>query len=229
MLEYTELKTCYREYILKYFGEKMIRNYCGYCENCKKEKNIKDFSLEAKKIISGVGRAKESLGISTLANMLMGKADTKMLNKGLDKISTFGIMREDKQEWIESFINYMISEKYLIQSAGSFPVLKLGKKYKDILNGNIKVIRKEDEKIDFDYYEKNLFKELNSLRKEISKQENIAPYIIFSDMTLIEMAEKKPRNRWDMLKIKGIGNQKFKSYGEKFLERINNYCMEERV
>ena len=109
MLEYAELKSCYREYILKYFGEKMIRNYCGYCENCKKEKNIKDFSLEAKKIISGVGRAKESLGISTLANMLMGKADTKMLNKGLDKISTFGIMREDKQEWIESFINYMIS------------------------------------------------------------------------------------------------------------------------
>lgn len=107
----------------------MIRNYCGYCENCKK-KNIKDFSLEAKKIISGVGRAKESLGISTLANMLMGKADTKMLNKGLDKISTFGIMREDKQEWIESFINYMISEKYLVQSAGSFPVLKLGKSTK---------------------------------------------------------------------------------------------------
>ena len=229
MLEYAELKTCYREYILKYFGEKMIRNYCGYCENCKKEKNIKDFSLEAKKIISGVGRAKESLGISTLANMLMGKADTKMLNKGLDKISTFGIMREDKQEWIESFINYMISEKYLIQSAGSFPVLKLGKKYKDILNGNIKVIRKENEKIDFDYYENNLFKELNSLRKEISKQENIAPYIIFSDMTLIEMAEKKPRTRWDMLKIKGIGNQKFKSYGARFLERINNYCMEERL
>ena len=229
MLEYAELKTCYREYILKYFGEKMIRNYCGYCENCKKEKNIKDFSLEAKKIISGVGRAKESLGISTLANMLMGKADTKMLNKGLDKISTFGIMREDKQEWIESFINYMISEKYLIQSAGSFPVLKLGKKYKDILNGNIKVIRKENEKIDFDYYENNLFKELNSLRKEISKQENIAPYIIFSDMTLIEMAEKKPRTRWDMLKIKGIGNQKFKSYGARFLERINNYCMEARL
>ena len=104
-----------------------------------------------------------------------------------------------------------------------------GKNYKEILNDNIKIIRKENEKIDFDYYENALFKELNSLRKEISKKENIAPYIIFSDMTLIEMAEKKPRNRWDMLKIKGIGNQKFKSYGEKFLERINNYCMEERI
>jgi len=73
-----------------------------------------------------------------------------------------------------------------------------------------------------------LFKELNSLRKEISKKENIAPYIIFSDMTLIEMAEKKPTNRWEMLKIKGIGNQKFTNYGERFLERINAYNMEEK-
>lgn len=220
MLEYAELTSCYREFILKYFGEKMIRDYCGYCENCKKEKNIKDFSLEAKKIISGVGRAKESLGVSTLANMLIGKADTKMQHKGLDKLSTFGIMRENSQEWIESFINYMISEKYLIQSAGSFPVLKLGEKYKEILEDKLKVIRKNDEKIIFDYYENNLFKELNELRKEIARQENIAPYIIFSDMTLIEMAEKKPQNRWEMLKIKGIGNQKFINYGEKFLQRI---------
>ena len=89
-------------------------------------------------------------------------------------------------------------------------------------------LRKENEKIDFDYYENALFKELNSLRKEISKKENIAPYIIFSDMTLIEMAEKKPTNRWEMLKIKGIGNQKFTNYGERFLERINAYNMEEK-
>ena len=111
-------------------------------------------------------------------------------------------------------------EKYLIQSAGSFPVLKLGDKYKEILEDKLKVIKKNDEKIIFDYYENNLFKELNELRKEIARQENIAPYIIFSDMTLIEMAEKKPQNRWEMLKIKGIGNQKFINYGEKFLQRI---------
>ena len=223
MQEYAELQSCYREFILKYFGEKMIRNYCGHCENCKKEKDIKDFSLEAKKIISCVGRTKESLGISTLSNMLVGKADSKMLNKGLNKISTFGIMREEKIEWIENFINYMILEKYLTQSAGSFPVIKLGEKYKDILEDKLKIIRKTDEQVNFDYFENELFKELNCLRKEIANQENIAPYIVFSDMTLIEMAEKKPKNRWDMLKIKGVGNQKFHNYGQQFLELINNF------
>lgn len=223
MQEYAELQSCYREFILKYFGEKMIRDYCGHCENCKKEKDVKDFSLEAKKIISCVGRTKESLGISTLSNMLVGKADSKMLNKGLDKISTFGIMREESIEWIENFINYMILEKYLVQSAGSFPVLKLGEKYKDILEDRLKVIRKSDEKVNFDYFENNLFKNLIALRKEIANTEKIAPYIVFSDMTLIEMAEKKPLNRWEMLKIKGIGNQKFNNYGEKFLELITNF------
>lgn len=223
MQEYAELKSCYREFILKYFGEKMIRDFCGYCENCKKEKDVKDFSLEAKKIISCVGRTKESLGVSTLSNMLIGKADSKMLNKGLDKISTFGIMRDKELEWIEHFINYMILEKYLIQSAGSFPVVKLGEKYKDILENRLKIIRKSDEKVNFDYFENELFKELNTLRKEIAKTENIAPYIVFSDMTLIEMAEKKPINRWEMLKIKGVGNQKFNNYGSRFLELIVNF------
>lgn len=223
MLEYAELKTCYREFILKYFGEKMIRNFCGYCENCKKEKDIKDFSLEAKKVISCVGRTKESLGISTLSNMLIGKADSKMLNKGLHKISTFGIMRDKSLDWIEHFINYMLLEKYLIQSAGSFPVVKLGDRYKDILEDKLKIIRKSDERVNFDYFENELFKQLNILRKEIAKTENIAPYIVFSDMTLIEMAEKKPLNRWEMLKIKGVGNQKFTNYGEKFLKIIQNF------
>lgn len=223
MLEYAELQSCYREFILKYFGEKMIRNYCGHCENCKKEKDVKDFSLEAKKIISCVGRTKESLGISTLSNMLIGKADSKMLSKGLNKISTFGIMRDKSLEWIENFINYMILEKYLIQSAGSFPVIKLGEKYKEILEDKLKIIRKSDEIINFDYFENRLFKELNILRKEIAKAQNIAPYIVFSDMTLIEMAEKKPTNRWEMLKIKGVGNQKFNNYGQPFLESIINF------
>ena len=223
MIEYAELTSCYRQYILRYFGEKMIRDYCGYCENCKKEKNIKDYSIEAKKIICCVGRTGENLGVSTVSNILLGRADSKMLRKGLDKISTFGIMREYKQEWIEDFINHMISEKFLNQSAGSFPVLKLGEKYKKILDGSLKIKRKENENVEFDYFENALFKELNALRKEISKKENVAPYIIFSDVSLIEMAEKKPKNKWEMLKIKGVGNQKFKSYGDIFLEKILQY------
>ena len=221
MINYCDTEDCYREYILKYFGEKIIRSYCGNCSNCLDQKDIKDYSIEAKKIISCVGRAKEKIGISTLTNMLIGRADSKMINMGLDKLSTFGIMSDVDHDWLENFIQYMLTEKYILQTAGSYPVVTLGEKYKDILDDKIKVIRKNDEKIHTDYFENELFKRLIDLRKKIADKENVKPYIIFSDITIIEMSEKKPRNRWEMIKINGIGNQKFMRYGELFLEEIN--------
>lgn len=223
MVNYCETNNCLREYILKYFGDKLIRSYCAKCSNCKKEKNIKDFSIEAKKVISCIGRAKENIGVSTLINILLGKDDAKILRKGLNKLSTFGIMRDVDTNFLENFINYMLNEKYIYQSAGSYPVVKLGKHYKDILEDKIKIIRKVDEQIHRNYFENDLYKLLINLREELAIKNNVRPYIIFSDMTIVEMAEKKPKNRFEMLKIQGIGNQKFLNYGMTFLDKINEY------
>ena len=227
MVEYAYLESCYREYILKYFGDKRIKNYCGKCGNCKTLKNVEDLTIEAQKVISCIGRAKESIGVSTLVNILYGRSDTKMDRKEYHKLSTFGIMNDKELNWIEEFINFLISEGYCEQSAGSFPILKLNNKSRKVLKNELSVFRRKDEKITFDYFEDPLFEKLNQLRNEIAKEEDVAPYIIFSDMTLLEMAEYKPKNRWDMLKIPGVGNQKFKSYGDKFLKIINSYSDEE--
>lgn len=223
MVEYAYLESCYREYILKYFGDKRIKNYCGKCGNCKTLKNVEDLTIEAQKVISCIGRAKESIGISTLVNILYGRSDTKMDRKEFNKLSTFGIMKDRDIVWIEEFVNFLISEGYFEQSAGSFPVLKFNDRSRRVLKNEISVFRRVDEKISFDYFEDPLFESLNQLRGEIAKAEGVAPYIVFSDMTLLEMAEYKPKNRWEMLKIRGIGNQKFKSYGEAFLKVINSY------
>ena len=183
--------------------------------------------MEAQKILSCIGRAKESIGISTLTNILVGKSDTKMDKKEYHKLSTFGIMQEREREWIEEFINFLISDGYLEQSAGSFPVLRLNERARKVLKNETSVFRRIDEKVTFDYYEDPLFENLNQLRNEIAEREKVAPYIVFSDLTLMELAEKKPKNRWDMLKIRGIGNQKFKNYGEEFLKVINSFSDED--
>lgn len=227
MVEYAYLESCYREYILKYFGDKRIKNYCGKCGNCKSFKNVEDLTVESQKILSCIGRAKESIGISTLTNILVGKSDTKMDKKEYHKLSTFGIMQERERNWIEEFINFLISDGYLEQSAGSFPVLRLNGRARKVLKNETTVFRRVDEKVTFDYYEDPLFENLNQLRNEIAEKEKVAPYIVFSDLTLMEMAEKKPKNRWDMLKIRGIGNQKFKNYGEEFLKVINSFSDED--
>ncbi|MGL4403158.1 MAG: DNA helicase RecQ [Fusobacteriaceae bacterium] len=221
MVDYAYLESCYREYILKYFGERRIKNYCGNCQNCSTVKDIEDFTLEAQKVFSCVGRAKESIGVSSLVNILMGRIDTKLEKKGFRNLSTFAIMKDSDRGWLEEFINFLISEKYITQSAGSFPILLLEKKAYEVLKNEKRVRRRDSEKISFEYYNNEIFQKLLSLRKEIAREEKVAPYNIFSDLTLIELAEQKPETRWDMLKIRGIGNQKFKNYGERVMEVIN--------
>ena len=223
MVEYAYLESCYREFILQYFGDKRIKNYCGNCGNCKKAKDVENLTTESKMVISCIGRAKENIGISTLVNILLGKPDTKIERKGYTELSTFGIMKDKSREWLEEFINFLISEECLELSAGSFPIVQLNKNSFSILKDKKIILRRSNETVSFDYYEDPLFENLNKLRKEISNEENVAPYIIFSDLTLIELAEKKPKNKWEMLKIRGIGNQKFKNYGERFLKIINSF------
>ncbi|MGL5544598.1 MAG: DNA helicase RecQ [Cetobacterium sp.] len=227
MVNYAYLESCYREYILKYFGDKRIKNYCGNCGNCKNFKDIQSFTLDAQKIFSCIGRTKESIGISTLTNILMGKVDSKIERKEYFKLSTFGIMATYTRVNLEEFIYYLISENYLEQSAGSFPTLKLTNKAFEVLKNIKAVFRKSNESVTFDYFEDPLFETLNSLRKEIAEKEGVPPYIIFSDLTLMELAEKKPSNRWEMLKVRGIGNQKFKNYGNLFLKTINQLSPQE--
>ena len=227
MVDYAYLESCYREYILKYFGDKRIKNYCGNCGNCKNFKDVKSFTLDAQKVFSCIGRTKESIGISTLTNILMGKMDTKIERKEYFKLTTFGIMASHNRTDLEEFIYYLISENYLEQSAGSFPTLKLTPKAFEVLKNIKAVFRKVNESVTFNYFEDPLFETLNKLRKEIAQKEGAPPYIIFSDLTLMEMAEKKPQNRWEMLKIRGIGNQKFKNYGDLFLKTINKLSPQE--
>lgn len=227
MVDYAYLESCYREYILKYFGDKRIKNYCGNCGNCKNFKDVKSFTLDAQKVFSCIGRTKESIGISTLTNILMGKMDTKIERKEYFRLTTFGIMASHNRTDLEEFIYYLISENYLEQSAGSFPTLKLTPKAFEVLKNIKAVFRKVNESVTFNYFEDPLFETLNKLRKEIAQKEGVPPYIIFSDLTLMEMAEKKPQNRWEMLKIRGIGNQKFKNYGDLFLKTINKLSPQE--
>lgn len=221
MVEYATSETCYRERLLKYFGDKMIRDYCGNCGNCKDVEDIEDFTIEAQKVLSCIGRAKQMVGVSTLVSILLGRYDSKIKRKGYENLSTFGIMRDRKNDWLEEFINFLLIEGYMSQSAGSFPVLQLNSKSYDVLENRIKVSRKNGEIMTYNHYDNEVFKNLYHLRGEIAREENVAPYIVFSDVTLVEMAELKPKTRWEMLKIHGVGNQKYKNYGERFLEILN--------
>lgn len=220
MIEYAELESCYREYILSYFGEPRVKDYCGFCGNCRHRTDVENVTIEAQKVLSCIGRAKENIGVSTLANMLLGKADTKMQNKQLDKLSTFGILKEKGSAWMENFLHYLLAEGYISQTAGSFPVLKLNTQSWEILKAKRKVLREEEEKVQFSVQRNSLFRKLLQLRLEIAEEEKVAPYIIFSDLTLLEFSQVRPKTRSEMMRIQGVGNQKYQHFGERFLDCI---------
>ncbi len=98
MVNYATIKTCLREYILKYFGDKRIKNYCGNCQHCHVATDVLDLTVDAQKILSCIGRVKGSLGGFTIIKILMGEMDKKIERKELHKLSTFGLLNNYKRD-----------------------------------------------------------------------------------------------------------------------------------
>ncbi|MFW6283620.1 MAG: DNA helicase RecQ [Minisyncoccales bacterium] len=224
IIDYCHTPSCLRSYILDYFDANNNIKNCNHCSNCNNKKKIIDITEEAQKIISCVYKMNESHGINMVAWVLKGSKRKKVLENNFNKLSTYGIMKDLKIKKIKNLINFLIAEKYLELEGGKYPTVSWTNKSKPILKGEGKVKRRiipqEITKVrDSD----KLFEKLRKLRTKIAREEGYPPYIIFNDDTLQEMIEKGPKNKKEMLKIKGVGSVKFKKYGEQFLKKIKKH------
>ncbi|HHV26161.1 DNA helicase RecQ [Anaerosalibacter bizertensis] len=227
MIDYCHTRDCLRGRLLNYFGDEVGNKNCNFCSNCLDDRELKDISLEAKKIISCVYRMEQRYGTTMVAKVLMGSRDKRILEFGLDKLSTYGIMDEYTEKVIKDMILLLIADGYLHMTEGKFPVVQLTPKSMEILKGEKKVyqrVEKEEElpKRDLPIHGE-LFKELRGIRMEIAMKKSVPPYVIFSDSTLREMCTYLPENKEEMLTMKGIGNVKYERYGEIFLDAILEY------
>ena len=227
MVDYCHTPRCLRRYILEYFGEKSLPETCGNCDNCRAEMEIKDITVEAQKIFSCVKRMGERFGINMVAGVLKGSKNQRVLGYGFDKLSTYGIMKEYPLREIINLINLLIAEEYLKLTESKFPIVQLRKKVIPVLRNEEAVtqrVPRRKQAIDADA---SLFGVLRALRKEIAEREKVPPYIIFHDSTLREMCHSRPEDARSMLAIPGVGETKFKKYGEQFLEAIRKYRNEQ--
>ncbi|MDD2556231.1 MAG: DNA helicase RecQ [Syntrophaceticus sp.] len=225
MIGYCYTPHCLRNYILHYFGEETTEE-CGKCGTCNDEYELQEITIEAQKILSCVIRMKERFGISLIADVLKGSQSQKVLSYGFDKLSTYGLLSNMKTKEITDLINYLLAEQYITLQGGQFPVVKLTRKAVPALKSQEKVYRKVRIKKETAAPDSQLFEKLRTLRKGISQQENIPPYVIFHDFTLREMAEICPTDQVLMLAIKGMGETKFARYGYLFLEVIRKHLKE---
>ena len=233
MVDLVYSNTCYRKNILNYFGEIFLED-CNNCSNCLNEGEVVDKTLDAQKVISCIARMKRSFGATMIIDVLRGSKNKKVLDLGFDTLTTYGIMKNYSNEDLKTFINTLVSHGFLdvvenIGPRGSFPTIKLNEQSLKVIRQEIKVEFKEDKVTKSRYVENELYEMLVSLRSEIAKEEGIAPYMVFGDATLKNMASVYATNKEEMLNISGVGQIKYEKYGNRFKDIIEKYIEEKNI
>lgn len=234
IIDYCNTDMCLRKYILEYFGELPLFDNCHNCGNCLSEVEKADITVDAMKILSCIKRLKEKYGSGVVTDVLKGSNTYKNQMLGFDKLSTFGIMSEYSKNTIKDLIYFLITEGYIETFGDKYPVLRLTANASKVLFEGEKVtIKRKIEKfieaqVD-EVYDAKLFEILKALRKRISEETHVPPFIVFSDTSLKQMATYFPTSEKQMLKISGVGYSKFDKYGNRFLETIRPYVSENNI
>ena len=249
MINYATSRTCRRQNLLAYFGEPYVSEKadcqpsccCDICSAPAPE--MKDVTIPAQKFLCCIIRTNQRFGAGYVTDVLLGSKNQRILDNGHSRISTWGIGKEySKQEWME-LCDLLVEEGYIIKS-GDYNVLELTDKGKRFVASRSELmlplrpaplynlssrssgknvrgekIIAEKPAID-DSQAEAIIKNLKAWRKRKADDLNIAPYMIFGDKTLLDLAAKKPKNRGDLLNIYGIGRTKAEEFGRALIQII---------
>ncbi|HWI55407.1 MAG TPA: DNA helicase RecQ [Desulfobacteria bacterium] len=224
MIDYCHTTSCLRRYILLYFGEEDAPDHCGNCSSCNDESELNDITVEAQKILSCIVHMREKFGAAFVAEVLKGSQNKKVRQFGFERLSTYGLMREYTLKEIKDIINVLIAEGYINSSEGQYPVVRVAQKALPVLKGECSVYQRVQKRQETPKEDESLFESLRILRKEISEEEGVPPFVVFADSTLREMCSFLPVDQAAMLSVKGVGETKFARYGERFMEVIREYA-----
>ena len=225
-----ESATCRRALLLRHFGEDPPVA-CGNCDNCLEAPGVRDCTELARKLLSAVYRTGQSFGFGHIEKVLTGQADERVLQRGHDRLSVFGIVDAEEAHLLRPLSR-------ALQARGSLaPTEHNGL----MLAGDARAILKGDASVELVLAARPerrqrkprmgganpvgdpLFDALRALRRELAAEAGLPPYVIFHDATLREMAASRPASLAAMGKVGGVGARKLDAYGEAFLAVIRQY------
>jgi ATP-dependent DNA helicase RecQ len=227
MVDYCQTTQCLQSFVLRYFGQEPEAD-CQRCSNCTQTFDVEDITIVAQQVLSCVLRLRQRYGIKVVVGVLRGSKDKKIVDAGLDKLSTYGLMRRLSDKVVTGYVRHLITEGYLSLSDGQYPVLQLTSKAGPVLKQEASVLMKvlqvkSATHANSSTVDSGLFERLRELRRELAVMNEVPPYVIFPDTTLRELASLRPTDRSSLLRIKGIGEVKAERYGRQFLEIIQDY------
>ena len=249
---YCMTTSCLRNYILKYFGE-TTHQPCDNCGNCHQEFEELDMTLDAKWVVGCITEMRGRYGQALVIGTLLGSKKARLKDIGATSYNCYGQLENRTEADLRLLISQMIRMGYITQTEGEYSVLKAGniadlqnkntkiiiKKFKE--KEKISTTKKHKTPFKKDSFSAStessstdstatnfshnsaLFEALRQLRLQIAKEESVPPYIVFTDRTLIDMCSKLPQNEDEMLNVSGVGQNKLKKYGQRFLQEISAF------
>ncbi|MFQ0997514.1 DNA helicase RecQ [Gilliamella sp. CG25] len=242
MQSFAQSLTCRRIVLLNYFGEQR-HEPCNNCDICLYPPEHYDGLVDAQKVLSCIYRVEQRYGAQYIAEVLRGSNRSKIKENGHDRLSVYGIGKEHSIDYWLHVIRQLIYHGYLIQNIAAYNTLQLTERARQILKGEIalslakprlEIVKKSrlnryaraiNLTTILSYEERILFGYLKKLRKDIADSEDVPPYIIFSDATLLEMVQTMPESKQQLLNITGVGKIKLEKYGNLFLDKIKEYMI----
>jgi len=247
MDRFARTRACRRAPLLAYFGETMHDAYCHACDNClagSDDAPTADVTLEAQKFLSAVRRTGERFGASYVVDVLRGSHRREIVARRHDQLSTHGVGKEHTaamwrqlaQEFVlQGLIEQNLEHGGLNLTDAGWAVLRKEQSVAvpaAIITGARAAKAGAGEKAKAESvggYDAQLFARLRILRRALADELHIPAYIIFGDRTLIELATRLPQNSQELRAVYGVGENKLRQFGDKFLECVRTYCQEEGI
>lgn len=234
MAAFAEAQTCRRLVLLNYFGESR-QTPCGNCDTCLNPPQQFDGTETAQKALSCVYRTGQNFGINYVIDVLRGANTQKIQELEHDKLSTWGIGKTLSHDYWLSIFRQLIHFGLLQQDITRHSVLQLLPAARPILRNESQLmlavprlmdLQKAPTRFSNQKYDRKLFARLRLLRKTLAEQDDVPPFVIFSDATLIDMCQRLPTDNKTMLEVNGVGYTKLSKYGAEFIEEIASYLAE---
>jgi len=240
-VSYAESSVCRRKLLLHYFGEEYPHENCEACDNCLHPKIQFEGSDAVVSVLEAVLAVKEKFKADHIANILSGHVTSAIKSYRHHKLDLFGIGEEKDEKYWNMVIRQALIARFLVKDIENYGLLKITKNGLEFLEKPVSFMLTEDH----DYADSaeeegafgaktgaaddELFGILKDLRKKISKQKNVPPFVIFQDPSLEDMAIQYPITLEELQNISGVGAGKAQRYGQEFVEVIKRYVEEKEI
>jgi len=242
---YAESPVCRRRQLLHYFGEEFMQSGCGACDNCLHPRERFDGTDSVRIFLEAAKSTAERFGLGHLVNVVRGVEDEYVKSYGHSSLPIFGAGSEESEDFWKSVGRQTLIYQYLEKDIENIGVLRLSEKGKKFLAKPhaIELARDHDFTTALDEeeesserapanirpYDSKLFEMLKALRKQMARERNLPPYVIFQDPSLEEMATTYPTTKDDLASVIGVGMGKVNKFGKEFLELISRYVEENDI